>query len=364
MFLICNLEEANEMKKRIFILIIFLVFLTNIVSATDNNNDEREWHEIFNRYFIIHALGPTSYPTDIEVLSWKEINATYKNSILFNLTFIPKYPIQGKYFENIEYFVEGQEITAIKCYIDKIDRNTVLSNVTLTILTPGGKFYRNISFLEENFTGTNIMKIKLFDGNPIIFNETGIWKLLLNFEAYTKNLIWKYVTGYGYDELYQTFKLTESISPELENITFYNEYREAIPVITLSQALEVSNTAYMAEQTMYLYETASSLNESSESIKQTALAAQREVSDSRTYYILMIIATIALVVANAFLAYFNSRLVVENRELRKQKELEDSAWGVRDKIVASKPEVYTAIRDIRDILDKRLPTDESKRRRK
>lgn len=351
------------MKKIVLILILIVVICPNFAMAADN--DEKEWRTIGTwGPFTIYALGPTSYPTEIEILTWDEINKTYKNSILFNLTFIPKYPIQGTYFENIEYFVEGQEITAIKFYIDKIDRETVLSNITLTIITPDGEFYRNISFFEENFTGTNIMKIKLLGDNPIIFNETGIWKLLLKFKTNTENLIWKYISGYGYYELYQTFKLTKSLNPDLEDITFYNEYREAIPVITLSQALEVSNTAYMAQQTKYLNYTASSLKESSESTKQTAIAVKEYVEDSGAYNKLMITATFALAIANIFLVFVNWLLYSENKKLVKQNEAETSAWGTRDGSVASKLDVYTAIRDIRNILKERMQKVESKRKRK
>ena len=249
------------MKKIILISVIILIIIPIRGLA---NEDDREWQNLGSFSFTIKALGPKSYPTGFEVLTWEEINSTYKDSILFNLTFIPKYPVEGQDFETTDYFILGQEIIAIVCYIENMNREIILSNVTLSIYNPDGELLRNISFLEENYTGTNTKKIKLLENDPLIFNLLGIWKLILNFESNTDNLIWKYLHGWGKEEEYQTFKLTDTQQKDLKKIMFYNEYREGIPIITLSEALDVAATRYSAEQTDYLKKSAIAQEESSQ----------------------------------------------------------------------------------------------------
>jgi len=248
-------------KKIILISVILLIIIPIRGLA---NEDNGEWQVLETISFTIKALGPKSYPTGFEVLTWEEINSTYKDSILFNLTFIPKYPVEGQDFETTDYFILGQEIIAITCYIENMNREIILSNVTLSIYNPDGELLRNISFLEENHTGTNTKKIKLLEDDPLIFNSLGIWKLILNFESNTDNLIWKYLYGWGKEEEYQTFKLTDTQKKVLKKIMFYNEYREGIPVITLSEALDVAATRYSAEQTYYLKKSAIAQEESSQ----------------------------------------------------------------------------------------------------
>jgi len=299
---------GKEKIIKILLLFVIVIIISPIIVSADND-DDREWKTVFTWSGTFYALGPSSYPTDIEIKTWKEINETSEDSILFNLTFIPKYPIQGQDFDTGIYFVEDQEIIAIKCYIDKINRASIISNVTLSIITPDGSIYRNISFLDENHTGTNTMKVKILNDEPLIFHSTGIWKLILKFESTTNNLVWKYVSGKGFNELYQTFKLTGSNNPKLKEITFYNEYREAVPVITLSQALEVTKSAFMSKQTDYLNSVANYLNDTATTMKESSeqnTIYQKEIIENNELYIHIFIITAIVAAVSAAISLWNT----------------------------------------------------------
>jgi len=301
--------------KKIALILFLLILLSSTVIA--NGDDDKEWKTVSTWSGTFYALSPESYPIDMQILSWDEIKQNYPDSILFNLSLIPAYPIQGQDFELSDYFIENQEIIGIKCYIDNLNTENVISNVTLTIIDPNGDVYKNFYFLESNFSGTNTVEVNLLTNKSLIFPYQGLWKFKISFDSNKKSLIWRFVGN----DYYQTYMPDPNRGQhrDLKYIAFYNEYREGLPVITLTEALEVISTRYNALQTEYLLKSAEAQNESALAQKLLANATSQSLNEMINSNWLAIVAAFLLVIATvAYGIVVGKDYSLRKRERRKQ----------------------------------------------
>ncbi len=307
---------------------------------------------------VFRAMGPYSLPEGIEIQNTSTIKEKWPDSILFNLTLYSMYPIFSKDFQVGEYYVVGEEITAAGFYIDRLNEMTKVSSVTLTVINPNGEVACKKCLLENLTEPHQDITITMLDNQSFTFDMAGIWKIRVDFESDKEdNFIWKAIAESTEESTYQTFMPIGKQQDALDNLTFYNFYSEGIPVLTSAEILQLSSINYMAQQASYLNDTATSLKESSESTKQTVEFARKYVEDSGAYSLWMISATIALVLATLWLG-------IESWRLRKQRQNEEQAYGVKSGLQASKLDVFNAIVEIRNILKDRLLKEKSKRRKK
>lgn len=243
----------------------------------------------------------------VKIQNWDAIKKNYSDSILFNLTLYSSSLIRGKDFEIGEYYLESEDIFAIKFYIDKLNENTTLTKVTLKVFSPDNREYCNITLL-KNFTGTNDVFNIALKNQSFSFNKTGLWKIRLDFETDKKSQIWRYIGSIGSEENYQTFMPTEFKDNELEDLTFYNYYSEEIPVITLTDALQLQYARQMNVQSEYLNKSATAQNQSINEQRNLAYAT-----------VALAIVTLVMAIGVVLSALYTKQSVLENiREKKKE----------------------------------------------
>ena len=264
--------------------------------------EAREWQQVFSGWFSFSALGPESAPMGVQIATWDEINESWADSILFNLTLYTGSIIRGKDFEVGEYYVESEDVIGLQFYIDNLYGRANISKVTLTVTSPDDTVYYNSTLL-ENHTGTNKRIVRLLDNDSFTFNKTGLWNFRLNFESNKSNLIWRYIGN----DTYQTFKPIKN-EDEFGSLIFYNFYSEEIPVLTLSEALQVSYMRDIARQTEYLNESAVAQEESAESQRNLAFGT-------------MILAFATLTTAIIIIITFITRLSSQKKSIERQNKL-------------------------------------------
>ncbi len=284
------------MKRIVLIFMLICFLLPNVLMVEADN-----WGD--PGVFYIYTMGPSIHPIDIEREDWEEIERKWPNSILFDLTLFSGSLIKGKDFEIAEYYEESEDVIAIKFYIWKINEQTNLSKVTLTVTSPDDTVYCNIILL-ENITENETVVIKSLDNNSFSFDMTGLWRFRLDFESNVTSLIWRHVGNH----IFQTFKPTMYYNRILDPLIFLDFYSEEIPVITLSDALQVSNINTIAKQTDYLNKSAAAQEESAESQQNLATGT-------------MILAIATLTTAIIIIITFVVRLSSQKKAMKEQNEI-------------------------------------------
>ena len=163
--------------------------------------------------------------------------------------------------------------------------------------------------------------------NSFTFDKTGLWKFKLDFKVNNTSLIWRHIGNH----IFQTFKPIKYYDEEMDPLIFFNYYCEEIPIITVSDALQITNINTMQMQVDILQQQSEYLNKSAESMeKQTkylnqSAEAQRGTANSQ---IVLTIATGFLAAFTAAMAYaasrsakFTKESVDETRKYRKRKSI-------------------------------------------
>ena len=277
----------------------------------------------------VHVREAQFIPEGIEIQDIHDIIENYPDSILLNLTLYSNYPIFGKDFQVGEYYVEGEEIRAIGFHIIRLNSSTNVTNIRFTVLNPNGDIVCNISipiFGFYNYHEQWDFTIISLEDQSFIFNMSGLWKYRIEINSDKENLMWKSLGS----QTYQTFRPTRGDENELNKLTFYNFYTEGIPVLTTSETLQLSSVRDISRQTEYLKDSASYLNETASSIKDSS-------EENANYYVwslivLVIVASISA--ASAVIAAYNARLTKNQIETYSREEKESRRALYKPKISA------------------------------
>lgn len=322
------------MKNTISFLFILLFVLPNIIVISADN-----WGDP-DTGFWYYSLGPSTFPIGIVKEDWEDIARKWPNSILFDLTIFSDSLIKGKDFEISEYYIESEDVTKIKFYIWKINDKTNLSKVTMKVFNPENKIYCNITLIENELKDKNeTIIIKALNNTSFSFNKTGLWRFQLDFDTNNVNtLIWRHIGNH----IFQTFKPIFYYNSILDPLIFFNRYEEEIPVIILSDALQLSNINTMKEQSEYLYESAQAQNKSAKGQSDLANATNSLAIVTLIMAFGVILSAIfTLSVANA-----TKRTIIESRRELKRDRILKVITEVIDDFILEANKLKVSIEEI------------------
>lgn len=328
------------MKKKSICLIVLIFLSTIILFSQEVIGDD--WGDPGTGFWF-YSLGPSTFPVGIIKEDWEVIEEKWPNSILFDLTLFSDSLIKGKDFEISEYYIESEDVEKIKFYIWKLNPNTNLSKVTLKVFDPNEEIYCNVVLIEDELHNENeTLVIKSLEDDSFTFDKTGLWKFKLYFETDDTTLVWRHLGNH----VFQTFKPLLYYDEILDPLIFFDRYGEEIPVITLTDALQVNYVNSVREQSEYLNESAKAQKESSEAQTNATIAqkesteAQRNTAIAQQDSALMqkwtAFGTIILAIITFLMVLFTAKssiatsksvkethdLVIENQKIRRKDYLE------------------------------------------
>jgi hypothetical protein len=240
------------------------------------------------------------------------IKANVSNSVIFSLSLIT-IPNPHIIPELGEYFIQDNEILAIKFTIKNLSSTINYSDVIFTLFPPEQKW----SFSQKLNHNSNITVLS----KPIIINSSGLWKVKIEFvknQSSEDFYVWENISSWK-PKKYLTFFLNS-------NLSYKNYYEKVIPAYTISDINGFWQAQLTNEQGKYLKDTANSSSASANASKVAAVASQNSAFWTMISALgAWIAATIAIILP-----------LIYNRKSKKEKEEEKQ----------NRKEIATALREI------------------